>query len=77
MSRPSTPEYLVVIKISWRASPLSRMAIPASASFRYSCAVSGIDEDYGYHQIVSRNLGDLPTWLNPTEMAWSTWSIGP
>lgn len=35
MSRPFKPEYLVVMKISLRARPLSRMAIPASASFWY------------------------------------------
>lgn len=35
ISSPSTPEYFVVMKISLRSRPLSRMAMPASASFLY------------------------------------------
>lgn len=40
MPSPFNPEYLVVMKRSERASPLSWIATPASYSFLYDCAVS-------------------------------------
>ena len=47
MSSPSRPENLVVMYKSSRARPLSRIALPASSSFLYACAVSYRDRQRG------------------------------